>query len=321
MNHEFKTLAIAVAATACASLSAIPAQAAGARSAATQSANSGIVTSVLYVSDRGASKIVMYPANTQHARPIGQITAGIVEPQGIAVDVQGDLYVANGNGGNVLEFSPGGRRLIRTLSIALHHPVNLAFDTAGDLYVADQSPSEIVEYHAHPSGLNPTVIALPNPQYTARGITVDAAGNVFASMTGISDTIFPVIAFCPAVSEVYEIPAGTTTPVSLFLRANEQTFGLAFDPCLNTVAMYIRTAANGLTFAGFLQAPNVSPEPFYITMHDGYVSIPSPVGVKHGSVSIVNSTINALPYTISDGLQEPISAAVGPLLAPPPQVR
>jgi streptogramin lyase len=331
MNHEAKTLAIAVAAAvACASLNAAPAFAAGGRSAAGQNANSGIVTSVLYVSDRGASKIVMFPANTQHAHPIGQITQGIVEPEGIAVDSQGDLYVANGNGGNVLEFTPGGRRLIRTLSAGLHHPVNVAFDTAGNLFIADQSPSAIVEYHVRPAGTNPTVIALPNSQYMARGITVDAAGNIFASMTGISDKVFPLIAFCPAFSEVYEIPAGTTTPVSLYLRANEQTFGLAVDargtlyasdPCLNTVAMYTRTAGNGFAFAGFLQAPNVSPEPFYITMRDGYVSIPSPVGVQHGYVTIVSPTLNALPYTISDGLQAPISAAVGSVLPPPPLVR
>lgn len=327
MNHAVKTLAIATA-VACASLNATPAQAAGVRSAAGAYANIGIVTSVLYVSDRGAGKIVIFPTNTPNARPIGQITNGIVEPEGIAVDGQGNVYVANGNGGNVLEFTPGGRRLIRTFSTALHHPVNVALDAAGNLYVADQNPSAIVEFGAHPTGVYPTVIPLPNSLDAARGITVDAAGNVFASTSGISDGSFPIIGLCMAVTEVYEIPVGTTTPVSLFLRANEQTFGLAVDgrgtlyasdPCLKTVATYARTTGTvGFTFAGFMLTPGISPEPFYITMHDGYLSIPNPIGVQHGSVSVLNMAANSTPYTISNGLQAPISAVVGTILPPPP---
>ncbi|MGB8909218.1 MAG: hypothetical protein WCC84_10765 [Candidatus Cybelea sp.] len=45
--------------------------------------------------------------------------------QGVAVDPTGNIYVANGSGDNLLEFSPGGASLMQTYSEGLVHPAGV----------------------------------------------------------------------------------------------------------------------------------------------------------------------------------------------------
>ena len=94
----------------------------------------------VYVSDRtasGASQIVVYNAGIANPAPVRTITQKIVDAAGVAVDPAGDVFVANGSAGNVLEYSPGGTSLLKTYSQGLTHPISVAIAN-GTLYVADQ---------------------------------------------------------------------------------------------------------------------------------------------------------------------------------------
>jgi len=278
----------------------------------TASAASG-ATRVVYVADRSLGRVLVYPANRPDPAPIGTFSKGIVEAEGIAVAANGELYVANGNGGNVLVYAPGRDRPIRSLTSNLNHPVNVAIDAVGNVYVAEQNPSSVVKFSV--LGVPIAVYRLPNPNDPVRGVTIDARGNIFASISGIAD-VYP-IGLCEAVTELYEIPAGTNTPIRKFLSSNEQAFGLALDglgrlyasdPCLNNVGVYDLPSLHRL---GFWRTSGQFSVPFYLTIANGYLSVPSPGNGSTGFVTVIPIEGTQRYQTITRGLEEPVSAVAG----------
>jgi hypothetical protein len=64
-------------------------------------------TKLLFVSDASAALINIYNATAESATACGQITGnGMSLPQGIDVDLSGNLYVANTGASDILEFAP-----------------------------------------------------------------------------------------------------------------------------------------------------------------------------------------------------------------------
>jgi hypothetical protein len=268
---------------------------------------------VVYVADRSLGRVMVYPLHRKNPAPMAVISKGIVEAEGIAVAANGDLYVANGNGGNVLVYAPGGAGPIRTLTSNLHHPVNVALDVAGNIYVAEQSPSSIVKFS--PLGFAIAVYPLPYPNDPVRGVAIDASGDIFASISGIPD-VYP-IGWCEAVTELYEISAGTHTVVRKFLQGNEQAFGLAIDgrghlyasdPCLFNVVVY---GLPTLSAGGFWRSSGAFSAPFYLTVANDYLSVPSPGNGRTGYVTVIPLDGMESYQTITSGLEEPVSAVVG----------
>lgn len=85
---------------------------------------------------------VYAPGTTSVLRAISQ---GLNNPDSLAFDRSGNLYVANrggnsGSGGDtVTVYAPGSTSVLRTISQGLNGPVALAFDRTGNLYVANYS--------------------------------------------------------------------------------------------------------------------------------------------------------------------------------------
>jgi large repetitive protein len=57
---------------------------------------------LVYVADGFSNKVVVYPAGDPYPSPIGEISFGVSEPEGMWVDGDGDLFVAN-TGNNTVE--------------------------------------------------------------------------------------------------------------------------------------------------------------------------------------------------------------------------
>ena len=98
----------------------------------------------VYVSNRteqGTSQLLVYRAGINATRPLRTVARGLVDVGGLAVDPSGNVYVANGSAGNVLEFAPGGTSLLQTYSLGLYHPIDVAVANR-TLYVADQGDAE-----------------------------------------------------------------------------------------------------------------------------------------------------------------------------------
>jgi hypothetical protein len=279
----------------------------------------------VYVADRTREELLVYPAHEASPRPIRRLGAsqGIVEVGGVATDAAGDVYLANGDGGNVLEFAPGATSRVREYRRLLSHPVNVAVDAKGTLYVVDQdddystgATSSVVEFPKDVT-VPSTLLLDPSMSYfPMRGIAVDGSGSVFVSTTPAQDVWPPKLSSCtlPATDQIYDYILPTLI-MPITLADNAQAWGLAFDGnilyasdiCGGAVQMYDKG-----TWVRVAPMPYHFDEPVYQTVSaDHLLTIPCAGKGKHGYVAVVN-LLNGEHTTITAGLRGPIGAAAGP---------
>ena len=88
----------------------------------------------------GGQVSVFPPLASLPTAPSATITNGTYEPQGIALDTSGNIYVANYAANDVTIYSPNSYALIAQIqgdSTGISSPVGIALDAAGDIYVAN----------------------------------------------------------------------------------------------------------------------------------------------------------------------------------------
>jgi sugar lactone lactonase YvrE len=117
-------------------------------------------------------------------------TNGINDPNGVAVDGRGDVYVANGGDNTVTEFVAVGGVIpdaptVRTLSTtgSFASPSGIAVDGSGNVYVADLGNHEVKEIVAVNGVIpdSPTIRPLGSGFANPCGVAVDASGNVYVA--------------------------------------------------------------------------------------------------------------------------------------------
>lgn len=123
-------------------------------------------------------------------------THPLISPQGLAVASNGNLYVANSGGNNILVYSPNQTQLeSETITGEIYTPESVAFDRYGNLWVANTGNSSITEYK--PGGVqiipNTITIGVSSPHVIAfDGLNELYVNNAYENVT------------------VYEVPSGTT---------------------------------------------------------------------------------------------------------------
>lgn len=123
--------------------------------------------------------VVTYDTSSNNATTIAGTKAtfanrdsGIDDPQGLAFDSAGNLFV--GNRSSIMKYDSLGNGSTVT-STGVAGAVSLAFDAANNLFVANLNFNNILKIT--PSGNQSTFASLPN----AWGVATDSAGNVYAS--------------------------------------------------------------------------------------------------------------------------------------------
>jgi len=171
----------------------------------------------VYVTNNGlgstnrASSVMIYPAGS--TTPSGAIqgsATGLSDPQAIAIDKNGNIYVANehtkGIENNTITVysagSTGNVAPIQTIggsNAGLSNPSGIAVDNSGKIYVANSSDNTVTVYLAGSTGNVPpsTTIGgydtgLSNPS----GVAVDGNGNIYVSNEGGQEE---GCASCPSV--------------------------------------------------------------------------------------------------------------------------
>jgi sugar lactone lactonase YvrE len=103
---------------------------------------------------------------------------GLSLPQGLALDVAGNLYVANYGNNTIQKFTPDGVGSL--FANTGSGPQSLAFDQAGNLYVANYWGNTIEKFT--PQGVG-SVFASTGLSYPT-GLTIDSAGNLYVANGG-----------------------------------------------------------------------------------------------------------------------------------------
>jgi sugar lactone lactonase YvrE len=107
----------------------------------------------VYVADLANARIAVFGADGAFKRNIGKLgpepgkakPGEFNEPSGVAVDGQGDVYVADAWNGRVQKLSPDGKPLSEYGGgrYSFYSPRNVSVDKAGNLYVADTGNSAV----------------------------------------------------------------------------------------------------------------------------------------------------------------------------------
>lgn len=135
---------------------------------------SGQQSLTLNVTQAGTS----YAQVTQPSSLVPQL----FNPVGVAVDGQGNIYIADSGNNAIKEWSSANQTLI-TLIAGLNHPAGVAADSAGDVYIADTGNNAIKEWVAGVGLITLVSSGLTGPQ----GVAVDNNGNVYIADTGGND--------------------------------------------------------------------------------------------------------------------------------------
>ncbi len=168
---------------------------------------------------------------------------------GLAVDGQGNVYVADFNNNLIREITPGG--LVSTLAgngtavtmdgagtaASFNQPVGVAVDNSGNVYVAEQGALSNVLNNAvfcirkiSPSGMVSTLAALVN--VVPFSLAVDGAGNVYVSCSsaGVIDKITPA-GIVSTITGNPLVQGGADGPPSTATFSNP--YGIAVDAAGN----------------------------------------------------------------------------------------
>jgi serine/threonine protein kinase, bacterial len=149
--------------------------------------------------------------------PLGSSTptvlpfSGLYQPQGLAVDSAGAVYVADFNN-RVVKLDAGSNKQNVLPFTGLNYPEGVAVDGQGGVYVADRGNNRVVKLAA---GSNtPAVLPftdLKNPD----GVAVDPTGNVYVTDTDNN--------------RVLELAAGASAPTVLPFTGVSVPWGIAVD--------------------------------------------------------------------------------------------
>ena len=162
----------------------------------------------LYIADTGNNRIRKISPNGIITTVAGNGIAGfsgdngpasqaqLNQPEGVAVDASGNIYIADTDNDRIREVSPDG--MIVTIAgdagfsgdggpasqAQLNHPEGVAVDASGNLYIADTGNNRIRKIS--PNGIITTVAGNGTPAIlnAPTGIAVGASGNLYIADTG-----------------------------------------------------------------------------------------------------------------------------------------
>ncbi len=131
-------------------------------------------------------------------------------PRGLALDVKGNLYVANSGGNNVLVYSPSYvQTTSKTITQGISNPTGVAFDGFGNLWVANYGTSNggptgsISEYTG---GKQNTSASITYGILSPVALAIDGAGDLWVNNTYVNLIIYnPTSTFAPPSNPLTQI--------------------------------------------------------------------------------------------------------------------
>jgi uncharacterized protein (TIGR03437 family) len=144
---------------------------------------------VLELSGGSIGRIVGTGASGYNGDNLAATAAQLNNPQGIALDSAGRLYIADTNNGRVRKVENG---MITTQTAVLTRPKGVAVDTVGNLYIASDTTGRVFQMNglimtaAGTGALGFNGDGGPAPSawlYSPQGVAVDSSGNLYIADT------------------------------------------------------------------------------------------------------------------------------------------
>jgi sugar lactone lactonase YvrE len=121
-------------------------------------------------------RVLVYAAGSGSPKYI--IKKGIYDPQALATDSAGNLYVANSVHNDIVVYAPGRAGPPHTITIAtgLSGPLAIAFDSSGNLYAANGTGSTVTVYGPES---NDVLRTITDDVVTPSALAFDQDGNLY----------------------------------------------------------------------------------------------------------------------------------------------
>jgi sugar lactone lactonase YvrE len=255
--------------------------------------------SVLYVSDYGTVVHEFYDGNTGSAN--ATITNGIDDPECMAVDANGTLYVANlveSGDGAITEYPAGSTSPSATITSGISIPTGVAVDANGTLYVANTGSinGTVAEYPAGATSPNVTISSGIDYPF---GMAVDANGTLYVANLGDHN------------GTVTEYLAGTTSPSATISSGLVAPRSVAFDA---TGTLYVGNSSNVAEYPAGSTSPSVTISSgiqnavgvavdangtIYVANEAGGTLTEYPAGSTQASVTIPSSSLGEYPQFVA----------------------
>ncbi len=249
--------------------------------------------------------VIVYPADQNDPPPIRTITNGVDQPEGLAVDSRGTLYVANSLGNDVTEYRPGQGTPFRTISNGIRDPSAIAVDADGTLYVGNRNLGQqevfVTEY---PRGSLTPSLTITFPKHNLphlSGLAVDGTFNLY---------VLTIL----GTASVTKFPPGSTQGADLGLQGLG-TFadGLALDGANNLYISILSGAidvyASGATQPKRTISNGLTSPAFFTATPAGALYVPNQAEGSNGTVLEFPANRNKAKFTIS-GFDYPRGTAV-----------
>ena len=269
--------------------------------------NSGNVLATGYLQGTGVGPRINFLPGVHST-----LGSGLSEPDGVAVDGSGNIFVADRTGSNVEEIlAAGGYTTVNSLGIGFTTPEGVAVDGSGNLFVADTYNNAVKEMLA--AGGYTTISTLGSGFSYPQSVAVDGIGNVFVADTANS-----------AVKEI--LAAGGYITVNTLGSGFSLPGGVAMDGSGNVyVADYGNNRVEKLDYA---DAPSLSfsstpvgststDSPQTVTVENignAPLTFPVPSTGSNPSIStsfILNSSEASACPVVSSGSSEAATLAAG----------
>lgn len=233
------------------------------------------------------------------------IAGGLNKPRGVAIDSQGDLYVANTGDNQIIEIAPSSKvSVVNTAPYSLSRPSGVTLDANGDIYIADSGNNRILEVSAtggQASSVNTGTYDLSNPS----SVSVGSDNTLYIADTGNN--------------RIVAIPA-SGPPEALFSNQLHGPLSMTTDNAGNAYIAQTTTEApsqSGSNASGSTQAVVSSLSAMNINVNAGggsQTAIASanvtltPMGGFHGTVYL---SVLGLPPNVAVQLAHPIVSFQG----------
>lgn len=164
---------------------------------------------LVYVTNDANDTLSFYSYKTGKLE--GSVTSGLSSPQGVCSDAKGNVFVANTDDTEVLEFAHGATTASKTIATTGQFPGQCAISSKRTLAVLGicSSPScdaGALLLYADETG-SPTTVTCPNV-YHYYDATYDGAGNLYVA----GDSITGAFEFC-------EVAKGSTKAIAITLNS------------------------------------------------------------------------------------------------------
>ena len=254
---------------------------------------------ILAVANSSANDVTMYVNGAN--LPLTTVQSAISNPQALAFDSSGNLFVAN-LPGSVTVYAPPYGGVSTTIGNGINHPQALALDSRGNLFVANGSGSNTVTAYSPPYGGSP-IATISSGIGDPVSVAVDQSSDLFV-VNQASNTV--TIYQPPYISAPTVISKGLNAPNSLALDQHGNLFVANLNSTPNSVVEFsppfssqsgpVATITNGVNEQGAIGL-------------NGAANLFVP---NQGANTVTEyvAPYSAPPATISGGQSQPVALAI-----------